>query len=233
MSCGRAFPPNSKGRYAQLNDRPATARPSIGDMSDLHCPARVFVARHGEAEYESELLSDAGGSLSQKGRAQSRELGESLRGERVSRIYASSMARAVQTAEIIAGVLGVDVVVREGLREFGVGVHAGTTGEPDPFQPVFARWLEGDHSARIEGAESGTEVIERVSGELELVADQHRGETALVISHGGAICTAVPALARNLTWRFPESRPMTNCGVVELEADGDGWRALSWCGEPV
>jgi len=202
-------------------------------VNELHCPARVLVARHGEAEYESDLLSDAGGSLSRKGRAQSRELGESLRGERVSRIYASSMARAVQTAEIVAGVLDVDVVVREGFREFGVGVHAGRAVDPDPFQPVFSRWLDGDFDARIEGAESGTEVIERVSAELELVADQHRGETALVVSHGGAICTAVPALARNLTWRFPESRPMSNCGVVELEADGDGWRAVSWCGDPV
>jgi probable phosphoglycerate mutase len=126
------------------------------------------------------------------------------------------MARAVQTAEIVAGVLGVDVVVREGLREFGVGVHAGTVGDPDPLRPVFSRWLEGDLEARIEGAESGTEVIQRVAAELELVADQHRGESALVV-----------------TVRFPESRAIPNGGVVELEADGDGWRALSWCGEPV
>lgn len=200
-------------------------------VSNLHCPARVYVARHGEAEYESELLSDAGGSLSREGRAQSRELGESLRDVRISRIYASSMARAVQTAEIVAAVLGVDVVVREGLREFGVGVHAGTSGDPDPFWPVFSRWIDGDLEARIEGAESGTEVIERVCGELELVADQHRGESALVISHGGAICTAVPALAGNVSARFPESRPIPNTGVVELEANGEGWRAVSWCGE--
>jgi len=202
-------------------------------VSDLHCPARIFVARHGEAEYESDLLSDAGGSLSTLGRKQSRELGESLRGARVSRIYASSMARAVQTAEIAAAALGVDVVVRDGLREFGVGVHAGTPGDPDPFRPTFMRWLEGDLDARIEGAESGAEVIDRMSTELELVADQHRGESALVVSHGGAICTAVPALARNLSSRFAESRPLPNTGVVELEADGDGWRAVSWCGEAV
>jgi 2,3-bisphosphoglycerate-dependent phosphoglycerate mutase len=124
-------------------------------------------------------------------------------------------------------------VVRDGLREFGVGVHAGTSGDPDPFRPTFTRWLEGDLEARIEVAESGTEVIERVSTELELVADQHRGESALVVSHGGAICTAVPALARNLTSPFPESRPLPNTGLVELEADGDGWRAISWCGEAV
>jgi 2,3-bisphosphoglycerate-dependent phosphoglycerate mutase len=202
-------------------------------VSDLHGPARILVARHGEAEYESDLLSDAGGSLSRTGRAQSRELAESLRGARVSRIYASSMARAVQTAEIAAAVLGVDVVVRDGLRELGVGVHAGASGDPDPFQPTFSRWLDGDLEARIEGAESGREVVDRVRAELELVADQHRGESALVISHGGAICTAVPALARNLTSRFPESHAIPNTGVVELEADADGWHAVSWCGEPI
>jgi 2,3-bisphosphoglycerate-dependent phosphoglycerate mutase len=123
--------------------------------------------------------------------------------------------------------------VREGLREFGVGVHAGTTGDPDPFRPTFSRWLDGDLEARIEGAESGAEVIDRVSTELELVADQHRGESALVVSHGGAICAAVPALARNIAPRFPGSRAIPNAGVVELEADADGWRVVGWCGEPV
>ncbi|MGH3361063.1 MAG: histidine phosphatase family protein [Nocardioides sp.] len=203
-------------------------------MSDLQCAARLFLARHGEAEYESELLSDAGGSLSRAGRRQSRELAESLRGERISRVFTSSLARAVQTAEIAAGVLGLDdVVVRNGLRELGVGVHAGRPEEPDPFRPTFERWLDGDLDARIDGAESGTEVVARVRQELELVVDQHRGESVLVVSHGGAICTAVPALARNLAPRYPEGRTLPNCGVVELEADADGWRAVAWVGTPV
>lgn len=200
-------------------------------MSDLHCAARLYVARHGEAHYESELLTDAGGSLSRTGRRQSRELGESLRGARIARVFTSPMARAVQTAEIAAGVLGVDVVVREGLREFGVGVHAGKAGDPDPFGSTFLRWMDGDLDARIEGAESGAELVGRVHDELELVADQHRGESVLVISHGGAICAAVPALARNLDARFPETRTVPACGVIELEADADGWRAASWIGE--
>ena len=54
------------------------------------------------------------------------------------------MARAVQTGEIVAAALGVDVVVRKGLREFGVGDAAGTTGDPDPFAETFAAWLDGD-----------------------------------------------------------------------------------------
>ena len=102
-------------------------------MSDLQCAARVFVARHGEADYESELLSDAGGWLTTVGRLQARDLAESVAGERIARVWTSDMARAVQTGEIVAARLGVDVVVRKGLREFGVGDAAGTTGDPDPF----------------------------------------------------------------------------------------------------
>ena len=102
-------------------------------MGDLQCAARVFVARHGEAVYESELLSDAGGWLSPLGREQARALAESMAGERIARVWTSDMARAVQTGEIVAGRLGVDVVVRKGLREFGVGDAAGTNGDPDPF----------------------------------------------------------------------------------------------------
>ena len=49
-------------------------------MGDLQCAARIFVARHGAADYESELLSDAGGWLSPLGRRQSRELADLVRG---------------------------------------------------------------------------------------------------------------------------------------------------------
>lgn len=202
-------------------------------MADLQCAARVFVARHGEADYETELLGDFGGSLSALGREQARALGVSLAGERIARVWCSSMSRAVQTAEIVAGVLGVDVVVREGLREFGVGDHAGGTGDPDPFRSTFDAWLAGDLDARIAGAESGAEVIDRVSGVLNEVADAHRGESALVVSHGGSICTAVPSVATNLSFAHGRDLPLANCDVVALEADADGWVARSWAGTPL
>ncbi|MCF6379702.1 histidine phosphatase family protein [Nocardioides KLBMP 9356] len=202
-------------------------------MTDLQCAARVFVARHGEALYESELLSDAGGWLSPLGRQQAKDLAATLAPERISRVWASDMARAVQTAEIVAGVLDVDVVVRKGLREFGVGDAAGTTGDPDPFAETFAAWVEGDHLARIPGGESGAEVLERLTTVLDEIADEHRGESVLVVSHGGVMSMALSVLARNLPGTHGHQRPMPNCGVVALEADGDGWVCRSWAGVPV
>ena len=200
-------------------------------MGDLQCAARVFVARHGEAVYESELLSDSGGWLSPLGREQARRLADHVASERITRVWTSDMARAVQTGEIVAGVLGVDVAVREGLREFGVGGAAGTTGDPDPFAATFAAWLAGDLGARIPGAESGHEVVQRYEAVLDEVADAHRGESVLVVSHGGVMCMALSALARNLSLSHSRDRPLPNCGVVALEADADGWVARSWAGE--
>jgi probable phosphoglycerate mutase len=46
------------------------------------------------------------------------------------------------------------------------------------------------------GAESGPDVVERFGRELELVADAHRGEAVLVVTHGGTMSVGVPALAR-------------------------------------
>jgi 2,3-bisphosphoglycerate-dependent phosphoglycerate mutase len=202
-------------------------------MGDLQCAARVLVARHGEAVYESDLLSDAGGWLSPQGRDQARALAESVAGERIARVWTSDMARAVQTGEILAGRLGVDVVVRKGLREFGVGHAAGTNGDPDPFAATFAAWLDGDLTARIPGAESGTEVVERYEAVLDEIADQHRGEAVVVISHGGVMCVALSAMARNLALSHSRDLPLPSCGVVAMEVDADGWVARSWAGRPL
>lgn len=202
-------------------------------MSDLQCAARVFVARHGEAVYESELLSDAGGWLSPLGREQARALAERVAPERISRVWTSDMARAVQTGEIVAAALGVDVVVRKGLREFGVGDAAGTTGDPDPFAETFAAWLDGDLTARIPGGESGEDVVERYTAVLDEISDAHRGESVLVVSHGGVMCMALSAVARNLALSHSRDLPMPNCGVVALEGDADGWVARSWADRPL
>ena len=202
-------------------------------MSSLQCPTRVFVARHGEAEYETDLISDDGGSLTLLGRRQARGLAEKLRGERIARVWTSSLSRAVQTAEIVAGPLGVDVVVREGLREYAVGAWAGTDGDEGAVMgEVFEAWLGGDQDAEVPGGDRVDVFVDRVTTVFEEVADQHRGEAVLVVSHGGAILAAVPRLL-GLPAAFVRDRTLENCGVIELETDADGWRLVRWADDPL
>jgi broad specificity phosphatase PhoE len=68
-----------------------------------------------------------------------------------------------------------------------------------------------------------------VTDVLEEVADQHRGEAVLVVSHGGAIMAAVTSLA-GLAPERARGLTLPNCAAVELEADGKDWRLVSWDG---
>ncbi|MGZ4500738.1 MAG: histidine phosphatase family protein [Nocardioidaceae bacterium] len=195
-------------------------------MSDLHCAATLLLARHGEAEYESALLSDAGGSLTLRGRDQSAALAEQLRDARVAAVYCSDLARAVQTAEIVAARLGVGVRVRAGLREWSVGAFAGREPAPGLFDPTLDAWAAGDLEARLPGAESGDEILDRVRGALEAIVDEHRGETVLVVGHGGVLPFVVPHLAGRPPG--PGGRSFPHCGVAEVTADADGWLLKRW-----
>jgi probable phosphoglycerate mutase len=193
-------------------------------VSDVHCPARVFLTRHAEAEYESVALRDSGGSLTAAGRVQARELGERLRGERIAGIVCSDLARAVQTAEIAAGVLGLPVTVREGLHEFGVGDQLGQEWDPAVFDPVCAAWVAGDLAAAVSGGETGRQVVDRVFGVLDDIADLFRGESVLVVSHGGVLLAARGRVAPGSSAGPADAPHVPNCATYVLEGDADGWR---------
>ena len=134
----------------------------------------------------------------------------------------SPMARAVQTAELAAAVLDVEVTVREGLVELALGEAYGKPAGTGIFERELQAWVDGDVEARAPGSESATEIAARVRAVLDELADQHRGEAVLVVSHGGAIIAtqAVLDFAAGRTWDFQ------NCAFVELEGDSSGWRLV-------
>ena len=189
-------------------------------MTDLQCPVRVFLARHGETEYETPLLMDHGGSLTPTGRAQARQLGERLRVERIAHVYCSTISRAVQTAELAAGVLGVDVTVREGLVEVALGEALGVPAGDGFFDEAMSAWVSGDVDAKASGSESAADIVARVRPVLDDIADRHRGEAVLVVSHGAAIVATLAVLAS----APGRSTRVDNGASVLLEHDADGWR---------
>ena len=197
-------------------------------MSDLHCPATLVVARHAEAAFVEEWFSDEGGSLTSEGRAQARDLADSLSGRRVAAVWCSDASRAVQTAEIAAARLGVGVTARKALREVYVGRLIGQPFDASRIDPVCACWVDGDLDACFEEGESGHDVVQRHRSQLEEIADLHRGETVLVVGHQQALGIAVPSLAGNVTTAWAQDNPLDNTETVELENDADGWVVRRW-----
>lgn len=197
-------------------------------MSDLFCAATLLFARHGEAEYVQRHFSDEGGTLSWRGREQAAQLAEALAGRRIARVWSSDLARAVQTAEIVAHRLGVGVVTRPALREVHVGALLGRPFDPDALDAVTRRWSTGDLTAGFPGGEDGNAVVVRVTAQLHAIADEHRGETVLVVGHERSGCAALSALVGAQATDGARLSRLEPTEDVEVMFDADGVRLVRW-----
>jgi 2,3-bisphosphoglycerate-dependent phosphoglycerate mutase len=200
-------------------------------MSDLFCPATLLVARHADAEYgHPHFLSDEGGWLTDKGKAQVQALAESLRDRRVARVFTSTMQRAVESGAVAAQALGVSAVELDGLQEFSVGALAGRDFDDPELESVYQAWRHGDLGRFIPGGERGEDVLTRFRDALQEIADLHRGETVLVFTHGGVMSFVLPRIATPMRNDLVTREFLPNCDPAELEVDADGFRVLSWPG---
>ncbi|MBK6887780.1 MAG: histidine phosphatase family protein [Tetrasphaera sp.] len=196
----------------------------------LHCPARLFVARPGEATDAAgaSRRGDAGGTLSDVGREQAAALARRLEPQRVAAAYSSALGRAIETAEVVGTRLGVPTRALAGLDDIRVGDCAGPPAGDRVCQDVLDAWAAGDLAVRMPGAESGAEVVARVRAALEEIADLHRGEQVVVVTHGAVMSLVLPRLAGTVPADLAVGRPVPHAHAVELTIGDDGWALTGW-----
>lgn len=176
----------------------------------------ILLARHGETESNRErrFQGQLDVPLSDRGREQAHELAALVEGEGLEALYASPLIRAKETAEIVAGRLGLHVRLDDRLKEVDVGewetrlkddVAAEDPGQWEAFRRA------GDEF-RFPGGESFAEQQERVIAAL--VDITQRGDLpALVVCHRGVIrCALAHTHRRGLEtyheWRVPNAELM-------------------------
>jgi len=112
-----------------------------------------------------------------------------------------------------------------------VGSLAVTPAMGPDARKVFVAWVNGQLDRRWPGGETGSEVVARFVAGVEALADRHRGETVLVVSHGGVMTLAIPNTAENVRPELALDAMIPNCAVAEVEVDADGWRLVGpWPG---
>jgi probable phosphoglycerate mutase len=175
----------------------------------------LILTRHGETDWNAERRwqGHSDPPLNERGRGQARELAAALDG--VDVIYSSDLARARETAEILAERLGLEVRLDPRLRERSFGAWEGQTWEEleQGHADALRRWQEGETHGP-EDAEPYEEFSRRVESFLEDVVRRHPDEQVLVVAHGGPI-RAIQALAEGLDFgrdhlRIPSP---ANCGL--------------------
>jgi probable phosphoglycerate mutase len=181
----------------------------------------IFLARHGETDWNREGRWQGATDipLSEVGRAQARVLGAGLRGRGIVDVHASDLSRAAETAEIVAGMLGIAAFRRDArLRERGFGCFEGLSREECAARhpEAWARYM-ADRRSTPPGAEPQPDVAARVVAALTEIARAPRvaGEATLVISHGGTIRTFI----HEVTGAAPP--PLENGGLFVARWAGD------------
>lgn len=156
--------------------------------------------------------------MNEAGRRQALELADQLKD--VDVVYASDLARARETAEIVADRLGLEVRADRRLRERGFGAWEGLTFaeiERD-FPEALGRWQSGEGFG-ADDAEPFDAFAARIHAFLEDVLRLHPDENVLVIAHGGSI-RVIHAHATGLDYvRHHRSIPaVANCAVARYAA---------------
>jgi probable phosphoglycerate mutase len=136
----------------------------------------LLLVRHGETDWNAagRLQGHTDRPLSDFGRRQARQLAEELADEELEAIYASDLARARETAEIVGERLGLPVVLDPDLREKDWGTWEGLTA------------VDRD---RVEFVGESTEAHqERILRTLRRISQRHpAGGSVLVVTHGGSM----------------------------------------------
>jgi broad specificity phosphatase PhoE len=133
--------------------------------------------------------------LSAEGRRQAVETGRALKGTSISGVYASPLARAFETAEIVAREAGFSgkAVPVPGLMERHGGILEGHTwAEQEERNPEFAKKflaLPEEERWTLVGAETDEEILARFERALSEIFSYHLSTEGpiVVVSHGGVM----------------------------------------------
>jgi len=193
-------------------------------------PTRLLLARHGRtaANALGHFQGHGGAELDEVGRDEAARLARRLSHSRATRIVASDLARARQTAGFVADALGLTLTTDRRLREVDVGAWGGLTADEveKKFPEEHAAWRAGVDIARG-GGETYEAAGKRLRGVIEELARAAPGETTIVVSHGAAL----QALGRLLLGLSATARVfwgLRNTGLCEVVAEPHGMVLRSW-----
>ncbi len=152
---------------------------------------RVFLVRHGATVLTAEdrFAGATDVLLSDDGREQARRLSARLAREQVSAVYASPLARTVETASILAAPHRLAVQTRDGLREISHGRWEQLTRHEveERFPDEMTAWDEDPFTFAPQGGESGLAVTARALPAFLEIVRAHPGEKVLIVSHKATI----------------------------------------------
>ncbi len=181
---------------------------------------RITMVRHGTTAWMEQGITHGrlDSHLSPKGFRQVYTTVSALRGKTFDAFYSSPAGRAVQTANILAKVVGNPPEILPDLMERDFGMLEGKTTAflPSPVLAVFM--LIGWVFPITLGGEPMRDVSRRAEKVLNLMAARHAGGSVILVSHSGLI----NMILKNISGRRRLFYVIPPASITEIELNDDG-----------
>lgn len=194
----------------------------------------LLLVRHGVTDWnrEGRFQGHLDPPLAEDGIAEAQLLASRLaRDERLrpARVVTSTLARARQTAEPIATLLGLEVEGDARLIEIGQGAWEGRTHADLAVSDArrYAAWQNDTGIRQPPGGESIPAATDRVSALLAEITGPDGRWPICVVSHGGTLRILARVLLR-ASAATPWSLDVDNASLSICSASGDQWRLECW-----
>ena len=194
---------------------------------------QVLFVRHGQSEDNvlGRLSGWSDSPLTDLGQKQAKRTAEWIAGRlRPNALYVSPLSRARQTAEPLVQRIGLEARSRHELRELFFGDLDGlTVAEIEARFPGV--WPlasdESDIDYRFPNGEVRREFYARIRDAYDDIVREHRGESVVVVTHGGVISSLLAHLAAG-DFRRWRDYSIHNCGIVEIQATPEHHVIVTW-----
>lgn len=191
---------------------------------------RLLLCRHGQTEWNvaHRFQGQSNSDLTPLGKRQAVRLGERLGGINIDAVYSSSLPRALDTARLVVGNRGFDVIPVDELKEIYLGKLEGLSFEegerlyPDEMAHFW------DLTSNTDERESVGDVMRRASRAIEEIAGKHPNQTVLIVTHGVVLRSLYIYFKR---WDMKDAsnqpKPQSTC-LCDIRKEAGVWEIAMW-----
>ena len=192
---------------------------------------RIVAVRHGQTAWNAQarIQGHTDIELDAVGHEQAQRVAAALADDPLHAVYSSDLQRARQTAAPLAERTGLPLRVDTGLRERAFGEFEGLSFAQieQRWPEQAARWRQRDPEFGAPGGEVLRAFRTRVVAAVARLAQAHRGQHIVLVTHGGVLDLLYREATR-VALDAPRTWQLGNAGINRLLHTGEGLVLVGW-----
>lgn len=163
---------------------------------------KIYLIRHGQTDWniQGRIQGSHDIPLNEAGQRQAEQVAKGMDSRRVSRVFSSTLTRAVETAEKIGSRQKAEIYSMPQLIEVEFGKWEGMTWEEimEAYPKEYRLWALNPDEVAPPGGETQDQVISRCAQAIKEILRITGGrEDVAIVSHGATIAYLISYMMRN------------------------------------